>query len=208
MKFEQQKREFEEQIFRLEEEQEIKSLQAELDCSLGGEASDSEKESESGSVDQNDEENLNFDAEKYHTIEFRFLTVSFPEERTSYAAPARSSFSERLNATGSQFSRIGTFENPFEHERRIASTLLATKGSRPISSFDPMTSRPMLSSGSTGFPHQQSILKLKLREFDGDALDLPDWSGMFLATIDSSSLNRDEIMGHFNSPLKSQKGSQ
>ena len=160
------------------------------------------KESDSGSADEDDEGNLNVYAEQYHTSEFaERLKVAFLEQRTSFAIPARSSFSEMLNATRSQFSRIGIFENPFEHETRIASTLLATKEIRPIRTFDPITSRPMLHSGSTGFPHQRSIPKLRLREFDGDPSDWPEWSGIFLATIDSSSLTKDEKMGHLKTLL-------
>ena len=118
-------------MFRLEKEQEIKSLQAELDSSSSGEASDPEKKSDSGSVDQDDKEKLNFDAEQNQTNEFaESLKVSFPEQRTSLAAIVRSSCSKVLNATRLQISRRGIFEKRFEHETRIVSTPLATKRSR------------------------------------------------------------------------------
>ena len=47
----------------------------------------------------------------------------------------------------------------------------------------------------------RSLPKLKLREFDGNPIDWPEWSGMFLATIDSSDISRDEKMSHLKSLL-------
>ena len=43
---------------------------------------------------------------------------------------------------------------------------------------------------------QRNLPKLKLREFDGDPLDWPEWSGMFLATVDSSNISKDKKMSH------------
>ena len=48
---------------------------------------------------------------------------------------------------------------------------------------------------------QRSLPKLKLREFDGNPLDWPEWSGMFLATVDSSDITRDEKMSHLKTLL-------
>ena len=44
------------------------------------------------------------------------------------------------------------------------------------------------------YASHRNIPKLKLREFNGDPLEWPEWSGMFLATIDSSPLTNDEKM--------------
>ena len=48
---------------------------------------------------------------------------------------------------------------------------------------------------------QRKLPKLKLREFDGNPLDWPEWSGMFLATVDSSDITRDEKMSHLKTLL-------
>ena len=48
---------------------------------------------------------------------------------------------------------------------------------------------------------QRSLSKLKLREFDGDPLDWPKWSGMFLATVDSSNISMDEMISHLKTLL-------
>ena len=47
----------------------------------------------------------------------------------------------------------------------------------------------------------RSLPKLKLREFDGNPLDWPEWSGMFLSKIHSSSISRDEKMSHLKTLL-------
>ena len=43
---------------------------------------------------------------------------------------------------------------------------------------------------------QRSLPKLNLREFDGNPLDRPEWSGMFLATVDSINISKDKKMSH------------
>ena len=40
-----------------------------------------------------------------------------------------------------------------------------------------------------------------MREFDGNPLDWPEWSGMFLSTKHSSSISRDEKMSHLKTLL-------
>ena len=47
----------------------------------------------------------------------------------------------------------------------------------------------------------RSLPKLKLREFDGNPLDWPEWSGVFLSTIHSSSISRDKKMSHLKTLL-------
>ena len=53
---------------------------------------------------------------------------------------------------------------------------------------------------STG-SSQRSLSKLKLREFDGNPLDWPEWSGVFSATVDSSNISKDEKMSHLKTLL-------
>ena len=48
---------------------------------------------------------------------------------------------------------------------------------------------------------QRSLPKLKLRKFDGNPLEWTEWSGMFLATIDSSNISKDENMSHLKTLL-------
>ena len=43
---------------------------------------------------------------------------------------------------------------------------------------------------------QRSLSKLKLRENDGNPLNWPEWSGLFLATVDSCSISKDKRMSH------------
>ena len=42
----------------------------------------------------------------------------------------------------------------------------------------------------------RTLPKLKLREYNGDPLDWPEWSGMFLSTVDRSTISNDEKMTH------------
>ena len=42
----------------------------------------------------------------------------------------------------------------------------------------------------------QSLPKLTLREFAGDPLEWPEWSGIFQSTVGRSSLSNDEKMSH------------
>ena len=47
----------------------------------------------------------------------------------------------------------------------------------------------------------RSLPKLKLREFAGDPLEWPEWSGMFQSTAGRSSLSNDEKMSHLKTLL-------
>ena len=47
----------------------------------------------------------------------------------------------------------------------------------------------------------RSLPKLKLREFAGDPLEWPEWSGMFQSTVGRSSLSNDEKMSHLKTLL-------
>ena len=40
----------------------------------------------------------------------------------------------------------------------------------------------------------RTLPRLKLREYNGDPLDWPEWSGMFLSTVDHSTISDDEKM--------------
>ena len=47
----------------------------------------------------------------------------------------------------------------------------------------------------------RTLPKLKLREYNGDPLDWPEWSGMFLSTVDRSTVSNDEKMTHLKTLL-------
>ena len=49
--------------------------------------------------------------------------------------------------------------------------------------------------GSSGLP------KLKLNNFDGNPLEWPEWSSMFIATVDQRPIPDSEKMNHLNTPL-------
>ena len=38
----------------------------------------------------------------------------------------------------------------------------------------------------------RTLPKLRLREYSGDPLDWPEWSGMFLSTVDRSTISDDK----------------
>ena len=58
----------------------------------------------------------------------------------------------------------------------------------------PLHSRAVQCSIAPAANSQRSLPELKLREFDGNPLDWPEWSGMFLATVYSSNISKDEMM--------------
>ena len=47
----------------------------------------------------------------------------------------------------------------------------------------------------------RTLPKLKLREYNGDPLDWPEWSGMFLSTVDRKTVSNDEKMTHLKALL-------
>ena len=46
-----------------------------------------------------------------------------------------------------------------------------------------------------------TLPKLKLKGYNGDPLDCPEWSGMFLSTVDRSIISDDEKMTHLKTLL-------
>ena len=47
----------------------------------------------------------------------------------------------------------------------------------------------------------RTLPKLKLREYNGDPLDWPEWSGMFLSRVDRSTISNDKKMKHLKTLL-------
>ena len=101
------------------------------------------------------------------------------------------------------------YENPFEYDTKVESTPI--RGFRDFNQHDSFRNfvgsqmsssfkSPIFSIAPTA-NSQRSLPKLKLREFDGNPLDWPEWSGMFLATVDSSDISKDEKTSHLKNFL-------
>ena len=54
---------------------------------------------------------------------------------------------------------------------------------------------------NTGYSGSSNLLKLKLNNFDGNPLERPEWSSMFIATVDQRPIPDSEKMSHLNTPL-------
>ena len=51
------------------------------------------------------------------------------------------------------------------------------------------------------FAVNRTLPKLKLREYNHDPLDWTEWSGMFLSTVNRSTMSDDEKMTHLKTLL-------
>ena len=54
---------------------------------------------------------------------------------------------------------------------------------------------------NTGYSGSSSLPKLKLNNFDGNPLEWPEWSSMFIATVDQRSIPDSEKMSHLKTLL-------
>ena len=54
---------------------------------------------------------------------------------------------------------------------------------------------------NTGYLRSSSLPKLKLNNFDGNALEWPEWSSMFIATVDQRPIPDSENMSHLKTLL-------
>ena len=141
------------------------------------------------------------------------LRVEMPDEESSKLTSKhnRPSFSRQLaNFRKKYESDDEELENPFEMETKVESTPNETRQRRCLPSFlSPRYHQPParenlqpgINPPAPPLRIQRSLPKLKLREFDGNPLDWPEWSGMFLATVDSSDITRDEKMSHLKALL-------
>ena len=69
--------------------------------------------------------------------------------------------------------------------------------------FDYYDGSPTRSDRRHSSPYMTSthLPKLKLKSFDGNALDWPEWSSMFLATVHSQRIADSEKMSHLKTLL-------
>ena len=70
-----------------------------------------------------------------------------------------------------------------------------TSQSSPKHGFNQYDMYPLSSAVNRTLP------KLKLREYNGDSLEWPEWSGMFLSTVDRSTISDAEKMTHLKTLL-------
>ena len=54
---------------------------------------------------------------------------------------------------------------------------------------------------NTGYSGSTSLPKLKLNNFDGNPIEWPEWSSMFMATVDQRPIPDSEKMSHLNTRL-------
>ena len=205
MEFERKQREHEEQMRQVEEKLQLRLMEAELESS-SGETSDKSKQSiETESDDEFSPEELHEECDEYAEN----LKVQLPEvERPSSSFLKTDSYSSRLSKYRQQYSSGEDIENPFEQQTRIQSTPLGSRDRRcspdryaySNSFLSPRDNGNGIFSTPTNNSNR-SLPKLKLREIDGNPLDWPEWSGMFLSTIHSSSISRDEKLSHLKTLL-------
>ena len=212
LELERKQREHEEQMRQVEERLQLSLLEAEL-YSSSGEVSD---KSRSSSEVESDSEKPSKISSKRHTDECSgevedILRVELPEESSkSTSKHNRSSFSNRLADFRKRYESDEEVENPFEMETIVESTPIGLSqmrsspgGLSPRIRHQPQR-RELFADVNPPAPPvrtHRSLPKLKLREFDGNPIDWPEWSGMFLATIDSSDISRDEKMSHLKTLL-------
>ena len=208
MEFERKQREHEEQMRQLDEKLQLRLLEAQLDSSTG-EMSDksrssTESDSEERKPSKDSSKRLSDGGGKFAEN----MRVELPEEASrSFLRQKRPSFVNRLAEYRKRYECDEDYENPFEMETKVESTPIG-RGERRYSPERSTYSSSYLPTGGRysgyGLPPvttHRGLPKLKLREFDGNPLDWPEWSGMFSATVDSSSINNDEKMSHMKTLL-------
>ena len=216
LEFERKQREHEEQMRRVEEKLQLRLLEAELESS-SGEVSDKSK----GSSDADSDDNSPSDTKSKSVSDgwgeyAENLIVDLPEKGSksgSFSIQKRPSYVSRLEDIRNQYSSgdEDDYSNPFDMETRIQSTPTSILGRLFASNFSAQPSNVFSQRDNFINPHhpmsplvsssQRSLPKLKLREFDGNPLDWPEWSGMFQATVHNSPISRDEKMSHLKTLL-------
>ena len=205
MEFERKQREHEERMRQVEEKFQLRLTEAALESSSGEIFDKSTQSSETESDDEFSPKELHEEYDEYAEN----IKVQLPEvERPSSSFLKTDSYSSRLTKYRQHYSSGEDIENPFEQQTRIQSTPLGSRDRQflpdryaysnsflsPRYNGNDIFSTPINKSN-------RSLPKLKLREFDGNPLDWPEWSGMFLSTIHSSSISRDEKMSHLKTLL-------
>ena len=124
------------------------------------------------------------------------LRVSFENEQTpdfeNFPKRQTTIRESRKNAEKST-SDTSTIERERSNERQM----------RESYGFDDYDGSPTRSDRRHSSPYMTSthLPKLKLKSFDGNALDWPEWSSMFLATVHSQRIPESEKMSHLKTLL-------
>ena len=206
LEFERKRRDHDEQMRQLEEKLQIKMLEAELETSSGeqydGSKSSTKSESE---VEKRSTAARSLKSHEWEDYAEN-MRVSLPRQDLFSTAKTRTrkTYVQLLEDYQKQCSFDEDYENPFGYDRKVESTSI--RGFRDFNRHDNSRNlvfsqisssckSPTFSIAPTA-SSQRSLPKLKLREFDGNTLDWPEWSGMFLATVDSSNISKDEKMKH------------
>ena len=204
MEFERKQREHEEQMRQLDEKLQLRLLEAELDSSTG-EISD---KSRSSTESESDDRKPSKDSSKRLSDDWadyaENLRVELPEEASgSFLRQKRPSTVSRLAEYRKRYESDEDYENPFETETKVESTPIG-RGERRYSPERSIYASSYLPTGGryAGYSlpsvtppvsTHRSLPKLKLREFDGNPLDWPEWSGMFwpqLTAVPSPKMKR------------------
>ena len=212
MEFERKQREHEEQMRQLDEKLQLRLLEAQLDSSTGEMSDKSRSSTESDSEERKHSKDSSKRLSDGGGKFAENMRVELPEEASrSFLRQKRSSFVNRPAEYRKRYESDEDYENPFEMETKVESTPIG-RGERRYSPERSTYSSSCLPTGGRysgcGLPPvtppvstHRGLPKLKLREFDGSPLDWPEWSGMFSATVDSSSINNDEKMSHMKTLL-------
>ena len=135
------------------------------------------------------------------------MRVVLPRQNLFWSAKTHKTYVQHLVEYRKQCSFDKDYENPFECDTKVESTPIRVfrdfnrhdnnfVSSQMSSSFK----SPVFSIAPTA-NSQRSVPKLKLREVDGNPLDWPEWSGMVLATVDSSNISKDKKMNQMKTLL-------
>ena len=204
LEFERKRRDHDEQMRQLEEKLQIKMIEAELETSSWeqshGSKPSSELESEVEKRSMAARSLKSDEGEEYAEN----MLVSLPRLDLFLSAKTHKSYVQQLEDYRKQCSTDEDYESPFEYGTKVESTPIRDfrDFNRHDNNRNVVCSQRSFSFESPIFNiaptanNQRSLPKLKLREFDGNLLDLPEWSGMFLATIYRSNISKDEKMSH------------
>ena len=130
------------------------------------------------------------------------MRVSLPRQDLFSSVKPHKSYFQQLEDYRKQCSSDEDYESTFEYGTKVESTPIQDfrDFNRHDNNLNVVSSQRSFLFESHIFNiaptanNQRSLPKLKLREFDGNLLDWPEWSGMFLATAENSNISEDEKM--------------
>ena len=209
LEFERKRRDHAEQMRRLEDKLQIKMIETELEPSSGEQPDESKPSSEpEAKVEKRSTaaRSLKSDESEEYAENTR---VSLPRQDLFLSGKTHKTYVQQLEDYRKQCSSDEDYENLFEYDMNVESTPI--RGFRDFNRHDNSRNfvssqmsysfkRPTFSIAPTA-NSQRSLPMLKVRDFDVNPLDWPEWSGMFLATVDSSNISKDEKMSHLKTIL-------